>query len=285
MILLNVASSSSNIIIYYSRDTSADNNERIQSTYTLNLTGNRLNTFINDYSTVNLADGDKILGDDKLYLKGTEGSMAVVELFKGMVDCDGDGTPETPAIDCFKNTYRVSDGNGGYKRDGAGNYLLKQLINEAQLIVYEDNTITTPSEDYHKYDRIYAYDIANSTSTIDYQYDPTENTSQPYYSRYISLGQRITTDGVSKYKIRLTEHLNNILIKDSTNTKIGLVLSSNVNIATNSEILNSADDVTAIPSTSIITPRGTILYGTNVSALNEDKKMRLEIFFTKPESN
>ena len=82
------------------------------------------------------------------------------------------------------------------------------------------------------------------------------------------------------YKIRLTEHLNNILIRDSTNTKIGLVLSSNVNLTNSSKILNSNDTVTSVPSASILMPRGTILHGTNTNVY--DKKMKLEVFFTKP---
>jgi hypothetical protein len=219
-----------------------------------------------------------MLGDEKLYLKGAEGSMAVVNLFNGMVDCDGDGIVDMPALDCFKETYRIPDGNGGFKMDNTGNYLVKQLINEAQLVIYEDEGMSGPT-DYHKYDRIYAYDVKNNTPTIDYQYDPISNTTTPLSSKIVSLGQRDPDQ--LKYKIRLTEHLNNILIRDSTNTKIGLVLSSNVNFTNTSEVLKSADNVTTVPSVSILTPRGTILYGTNGN-VPETKKMKLEIYFTEP---
>jgi len=282
MILLNMAATTANITIYYSKDSSVAG-ERIQSTYILGFSGNRLNTFINDY---NLPEGDKNLGDETLNLKGMEGSMAVVELFHGMVDCDGDGILDMSAIDCFKETYRKKDANGDFIKVN-GNYVLKQLINEAQLIIYEDeSSLSSPSEDYHKFDRIYAYDLKNNSSTVDYIIDPTGNTSSAVISKVLSLGLRNTDEdnNVSKYKIRLTEHLNNILIRDSTNTKIGLVLSSNVNITNNSDILNSTDNITSTPSASILMPRGTKLYGTNVSALNENKKMRLELFFTKPKN-
>ncbi|WP_100611154.1 DUF4270 domain-containing protein [Confluentibacter lentus] len=279
LVLLNIASTASNITIYYSKDDSAATGERTQDSYVLNIAGNRLNTFINNY-TVPLGNGNKTLGDEKLYLKGTEGSMAIVDLFGGMVDCDGDGILDTSALDCFKETYRVPDGNGGYKKDNSGNYILKQLINEARLVIYEDEAMVSTTTDYHKYDRIYAYDIKNNIPTIDYlSYDPTTNTNNPLSSKIISLGQR--DPQLLKYKIRLTEHLNNILIRDSTNTKIGLVLSSNVNLSNNSSILNSNDIVTNIPAVSIITPRGTILHGTNTN-VPENKKMTLEIFFTKP---
>ncbi|WP_341216943.1 DUF4270 family protein, partial [uncultured Wocania sp.] len=173
---------------------------------------------------------------------------------------------------------------------------LKKLINEAQLVIYEDETMPVPpkenptDKDYHYADRIYAYDIKNNIPTIDYSFDPTENPSDPFNSKIINLGQRITDDnGVSKYKIRLTEHLNNILLKDSTNTKIGLVLSTNVNADYNpstgvlktASILNSNDGVTQIPSTTLLTPRGTILYG-NHQNVPDNRKLRLEIFFTEP---
>lgn len=280
MILLNLASTDANITIYYSKDSTVEG-ETTQSTYTLNFTGNRLNTFINNYNLVTLTNGDKTLGDEKLYLKGAEGSMAIVDLFSGMVDCNG--TPET-ALECFKKTYRKLDENGNYLPKVNGSYPLKKLINEAHLVIYEDVDISNGGDaDYHKYDRIYAYDIKNNTSIIDYDFDPSDNTDSPFNSRIIHLGQRITDDnGVSKYKIRITEHINNILLRDSTNTKLGLVLSNNVNVLSNSKILKSEDEVNEVPATAILTSRGTVLYGTNVSAPNEDKKMKLEIFFTDP---
>ncbi|WP_100613515.1 DUF4270 domain-containing protein [Confluentibacter citreus] len=286
LVLLNLASTSSNVTIYYSKDDTAATGERTQSTYILNLAStasiniNRLNTFINNYSLVTLTNGDKTLGDEKLYLKGAEGSMAVVDLFSGMVECENeDGTTSiVTALECFKKTYRVPDGNGGYKKDSFGNFILKQLINEARLVIYEDEGMVGPT-DYHKYDRIYAYDVKNNTPTIDYIFDPITNSSSPLSSKIVSLGQRDPAQ--LKYKIRLTEHLKSILIRDSTNTKIGLVLSSNVNLTDNSKILNSNNTVTNVPSTSIITPRGTILHGTNAN-VPENKRMSLEIFFTEP---
>lgn len=276
MVLLNLASTNANITIYYSKDSTVEG-ERTQATYVLNFTGNILNTFINDYSSVPLQDGDETLGDETLYLKGAEGSMAVVDLFSG-----------DNALEDFLNSYRVPLGNGEYKKDSNGNYILKRLINDAQLLVYEDDLMPTYGVDekgnaYHKYDRIYAYDLENNIPLIDYNYDPSKgNTASPYNSTFFHLGQRKTddTDAV-KYKIHLTEHLNNILLRDSTNTKIGLVLSSNVNVVNNAKILNSAGDVTNVPATSIITPRGTILHGTN-SAVPDNRKMKLKIFFTEP---
>lgn len=281
MILINLASTSANIIIYYSKDATTEG-ERIQSTYTLTFSGYKLNTFINDYNLVTIPDANSTLGDEKLYLKGAAGSMAVVDLFTGLVDCDGDGNVDDDALECFKKTYRATDNNGDPIIEAAtGDFVLKKLINDAQLIVYEDTSIPTPDsdEDFHKYDRIYAYDINNNIPTVDYLIDPIENATEPFNSKLISLTQRDTEH--KKYKIRLTEHLNNILKKDSSNTKIGLVLSTNVNYTTNAKLLNSTDGVTAIPAASILTPRGTILHGNNVKNADEAKRMTLKVFFTE----
>ena len=68
------------------------------------------------------------------------------------------------------------------------------------------------------------------------------------------------------------------MFNDSTNTKLGLVLSNNVTYTTNAEILNSEHTV---PAASIITPRGNVMYGSNDN-VPADRKMKLEIYYTEP---
>ena len=252
MALMNLFASDANITIYY---TKGEETDRTQDEYVLNFSGNVLNTYVNAFN-VTLEDGDKDNGDETLYLKGLEGSMAVVDLF-----------PTDEDVQNFKDQFRDSEGNQ------------TKFINEAHLVIYEDETKVINTEDaygdvYHKFDRIYAYDIKNNTTTLDYQIDPFED-NDPIVSKIFSLSQR-STEG--KYKIRITEHLNNIIQNDSTNYKLGLVLSNNVNVTATSEVLNSTDDVTAIPSMSTITPRGTILHGSN--AIDVDKRLELKVFFT-----
>ena len=252
MALMNLFASDANITIYY---TKGEETDRTQDEYVLNFSGNVLNTYNNAFN-VTLEDGDKDNGDETLYLKGLEGSMAVVDLF-----------PTDEDVQNFKDQFRDSEGNQ------------TKFINEAHLVIYEDETKVINTEDaygdvYHKFDRIYAYDIKNNTTTLDYQIDPFED-NDPIVSKIFSLSQR-STEG--KYKIRITEHLNNIIQNDSTNYKLGLVLSNNVNVTATSEVLNSTNDVTAIPSMSTITPRGTILHGSN--AIDVDKRLELKVFFT-----
>lgn len=278
MFLTNLESTDANITIYY---TKGEEGSRIQDEYVLNFTGNKLNAFINDFNKVTLADGDKVNGDETIYLKGLEGSMAIVDLFGP--DTDGDMIPD--GLDEFLKAYRKTDDEGEFIPDGNGSYVLKRLVNEAHIAIYEDETkvikdLDDNGETYHKYDRIYAYDIKNNTSTYDYLIDPSDSNTATN-SKVISLGQRDSiSETEAKYKIRLTEHLNNIIQHDSTNYQIGLVLSNNVNYTTNSEILNSTDDVTAVPSASIISPRGTILYGSHES-VSADKRLAFKVFYTE----
>lgn len=289
MVLLNTISTESKITIYYTTDSSVAG-ERTQGAYVLNLTSNRVNPFINTF-TPSLQNGDNINGDEKLYLKGAEGNMAIVDLFNGIVNCDETNTQET-ALDCFKKTYRQLNEDGYVLKTGEqvsedgnfivrnGIFVLKRLINEAKLIIYEDESVAATNEN-HDFDRIYVYDLENNIPTLDYEFDNTDNTTNPELSKFVSLGLRNTDDSGSQYKIILTEQLNSILFNDSTNTKLGLVLSNDVNITRNSEILGSTDIVTAVPSASILSPRGTVLHGSKTSDTNSNKKMRLEIFFTE----
>lgn len=180
-------------------------------------------------------------------------------------------------IDLFEDQAALEEFRKDFIDDN-GNPL--KLINEAQLIVYEDDT--APISEDNKYNRIYTFDVNNNIPLIDYSIDPTEDTATPINSRIIHLGQRATDDNnVSKYKIRLTEHLNNLVFRDSTNTKIGLVLSSNVNTTTFSRILLSEDTAKTVPAASVLAPRGTVLYGIHGDT-NGNKKMRLELYTTEP---
>lgn len=290
MFLLNFDASTANITINYTRDSSVAG-ERTAASFSMTfvsssstgLSNIRLNTFINNYDKATLVDGDALEGDERLYLKGTEGSIAVVELFDGLVDCDGDGQVNDDALDCFKKSFRKFDENGDpVKNKITGSFLLKRLINDAHLEIQEvEDDLPTGDfgNDYHKYDRIYAYDLQNNTELVDYLVDATGNSQSPLNSKIVSLGQRDTITG--KFKIRLTEHLLNMLQKDSTNTTLGLVLSTNVNVTANSDLLIANDSVSAVPSASVISPRGTILYGTKGNT--QDQALKLKVFYTEPD--
>ncbi|WP_298754141.1 DUF4270 domain-containing protein [uncultured Psychroserpens sp.] len=271
MSLLNITAPASNITIFYTRDSDVEGADPINATYTLNFRDNRVNFISNDFT---IPDGNETTGDENLILKGGQGSVAEIKLFNGD-DIDDDDTNEN-AFEAFKNEFVVTDAEGKFVSS-------KKLINEANLVFFVNQSIVDGDEP----ERLYMYDANNGTPLADYFLD-NANTSFPTFSRINHLGrlQRVdddpTQDGI-KYKIKITEHINNLLLRDSTNVALGLAVSGNINLENSNflfDVLNGTDIEEGTPVSSIITPRSTVLYGNNTS--NEEKKLYLEIFFTEP---
>ena len=82
------------------------------------------------------------------------------------------------------------------------------------------------------------------------------------------------------YKIRISEHIKNVVRKDSTNVKLGLVVSSDINNTINIEVKDS-EYMLFTPLSSAINPLGTVLIGPSPSAENFDKRMKLNLFYTE----
>jgi hypothetical protein len=265
--LINFSNSSANITMYYTiDDPTIENGNRVGRSYVFSFIGNRVN-FMSSPSFP-IPAGNETDGDEKLYLKGGQGSLAVIDLFNGIIQ-DPDSGLDVSQLDYFRN------------KKG------KWLINEANLVFYVDQTAV---EGLDEPERIYLYDVENGTPIVDYYFD-NENAATPLNSRIGHLGklQHVDDDPDEKgirYKIRITEHINNILLRDSTNVKLGLAVSSNVNLeGVNSQrsVLTSDDLVNKVPISSILTPRGTVLFGNNTSDI--EKKVSLEIFYTEPKNN
>jgi hypothetical protein len=84
----------------------------------------------------------------------------------------------------------------------------------------------------------------------------------------------------TSYKIRITNHIRNLIkFKDSTNIKLGLVVTEDINNPISYKVKHQ---VLLLQNTkpSVMNPLGTILYGGKSSA--DDKRLKLEIIFTKP---
>ena len=276
---MDFSSSDANVTIYYSYEETINVDEQtstiiLQGEYEMNFTGNRVNIFDNTFNasvlqTINDTTTDAE-GDDYLYLKGGEGSMAVVELF-----ADEAGNSEEDQ----KNEFReVNDGLVNVKR----------LINEAYLEFYIDETQSNSDLP----NRVYLYDLDNNIPMADFFLDQTVNTtsSDSKFTHLVPLSTETSTDGTEqkKYKIRLTEHLNNIIIDDSTNVKLGLVVSSNVGAANTRGFQTSIDvgidsDITTIegvPTGTVLSPKSVVLHGSNSPVAA--KRVKLNIYYTEP---
>ncbi|MEO8773088.1 MAG: DUF4270 domain-containing protein [Gelidibacter sp.] len=283
MMLLNFRGNA-NITLHYSSPPVGTSDERVIGSYVLNFANfnqstnfdpiNKINFFDNAF-TFAIPDGDPTTGDEKLYLKGGEGSMAVINLFGGANTDNDDGIINE--YEAFKNAFVETDAAGKFVK-------AKRLISEANLIFHVDKTLTQGQEP----DRIYIYDTKNKTILIDYAFDNKENID-PNYSKINHLGklQRENADKNSqglKYKIRITEHIKNLLLKDSTNVSLGLVVSTNVDVEgalpQNSMLSPGNSPVKTLPVSAILSPKGTVLYGNKVN--DEEKKLYLEIFYTEP---
>jgi len=271
--LLNLRDARANITLYYSTDNSDTEVERLNATYVLNFTNsqnssNIINFYENEFAII---DGNDTTGDANLFLNGLKGSVAELQLFSSESD-----------FITFKNSFVETDLEGNFERS-------KKLVNEANLIFYVNQDLVQGNEP----ERLYLYDAENESPLRDY-FLIDGNTRFPRFSRINHLGilerDEVTNEGI-RYKMRITEHINNLLLRDSTNVKLGLSVSANINIesagqgiaAPQLDVLTSEGDPDLkLPRSSVFYPRSTVLYGNNTP--NQDKKLYLEIFFTEPDS-
>lgn len=237
--------------------------KRIKKTMTLNLAGNTINFFDNAFSDPfqsALAAANPVAGDSHLYLKGGSGSMAVINI-------------DQTAIEDLRTKSKASGG---------------VLVNEANLSFFIDNDAMTNSTEPT---RVYLYDLKNRTPIFDYYRDASSNNVNKKYDKVVYGGiiERDAKKRGIRYKIRLTNHLNNIIKNDSVNVPLGLVITDNINLISNAglktpfTVSNGSYNVDRLPVSSVIQPFGTVLFGNNLPATNKnyDKRLKLEVFYTK----
>ena len=277
MMLLNFASSNTKLTIHYTSETSSNSDtssgdtssEPItsQNEYILNFTDNLINIYENNFQ-VDVSNPNIVDGDERLFLKGGEGYMSTIDLFSG--DIQDENGEMVNAYNHFKNSFYDEE-----------NEIANKIINEAYIEFFVDQTQDVGSEP----DRIYLYNFEQNTALIDYFLDQsvsstTINAKINHLEPLIREGDSVTGEGV-KYKIRITEHLNNLILRDSTNAKLALVVTSNVGSIDNFSILNSGEDGRDLPSGAILTPKGTVLHGSQSEDIN--KRPRIKIYYTDPD--
>jgi hypothetical protein len=236
-------------------DTSDDTVDTEEADFLFKLNGIKLNSFKHDAypGYVYSAIADTITNPERVYLKGGQGIMAEIELFK-----DDNG------VDVLEEIRSK-----------------EWLVNEANISIYIDKEMLSSSGGIIEPSRLYLYDLVNKAPIIDYFVD--NSAGQKSYQNKVIHGGIIELDDDKNglmYKIRISEHIKNVVRKDSTNVKLGLVVSSDINNTINIEVKDS-EYMLFTPLSSAINPLGTVLIGPSPSAENFDKRMKLNLFYTE----
>jgi len=235
-------------------NTSDDTIDKVKANYELNLSGNQLNVFNKsayNQDILNNLNSSKNLS--RVFLKGGEGLIAEIDLF---IDNDGNNV-----LDEIRSK--------GW------------LVNEANLTMYVDKDKINESGDLIEPFRVYLYDIDAKTPLPDYYIDnstgPKKSNVKIVHSGILELDE---DDKGLKYKIRISEHIKNIVRNDSISSKLGLAVSSSISNSVNTDV-KTTDIMKYIPLATAINPLGTVLIGPNPEPENFDKRMRLEIYYTE----
>jgi hypothetical protein len=175
----------------------------------------------------------------------------------------------------------------GAESGGINTFLLdslrnqNQLINEAKLSFYVDANYNTNADLVPP--RLYLYDLQNGNSLLDQNTDNSEsltgtNLSKSRYGGILELNE---SNKPYRYIFKITEHISNIIRSDSTNIDLGIVVSADINDVSFRATKNENQTKIKYPTSSLLNPLGVVLIGSKPEANQEDKKVQLELLFTK----
>ncbi len=146
------------------------------------------------------------------------------------------------------------------------------LINQAVLTIYADSDAMSGEGNYPE--RLYLYDLTNNQPIIDYTIDLTSSPVKSTYNGILDTSE----SGAYKYRFAITNHLNNLIQKDSTNVKLGLVAVSDLQSVLFTDLKNKSMKPIKIPVITASHPFGVVLKSPKST---EDKKMKLDIYYTQ----
>ena len=239
-------------------DTSDDVTEKKSKTFLLNF-GLNFNTIRNNNSNTTF-DQEVIAGqNDKasqhIYLSGN-GLFSTLKLFEN--------------------------------QDGQGKQTLKDLrdnnwvINEANLVLYVDQDQYSPFDRSQFPDRLYLYKYDYGVPLTDFSIDNSVNNEVRNRNKFI-YGGILELDDANRpyrYKFRITDHINRLITKDSTNVRLGLVPSNGLNFINSRRAETVNQEIINYPITAVLNPRGVILHGSE-SENHPEGGLKLEIFYTE----
>lgn len=180
-------------------------------------------------------------------------------------------------------------------KNGGGNIINEirsknWIINEANLVFYVDRGTldAAPSEDsvLDEPPRLYLYNAETNQPIFDASTEQNagnvvDANSAPLglFLNYNGIIQKENKKGI-KYTIRITEHLNDIIVRDSTNAALALTTTSNIFFPGVQEGMGEGGQAIDVPIRASVSPLGTVLYGSDLE-VPADKRLKLEIFYTE----
>ena len=256
MVLLDL--SKANITMSYEYDVYTNgtvNEEKETKDYTFSLlgssfTGNAVNTFVNENYPTEITDAFASMDPaEKIYIKGGAGTYATLNLF------GNDEATSTAILEQIRSN--------------------NWIINEANLVFHVAES-ATEKDTNTKPPRLYLFNTETNQGVID--------TANEFSANSSAFGTFLNYDGFLKestsgdtYTIRITDHINDMVLRDSTNTTLGLTITPNINIASaTTAIINNEEQ--EFPTAPIISPLGTVLIANDPTS--EDLNLKLEIFYT-----
>lgn len=246
-------------------DTTDDFIERNERSFGLNLVtpgpiGNIFGNAVNQYTYENFpADIENAIAsgtdDSRIYVRGGAGTYTDIDLF-------GDEPTAEATIEEIRNNNWV--------------------INEANLIFYVDSDRLSGVGGTTEPPRLYLFN-AETNFPLYNGFTEFSFTDTPLgrFQNYGGILEEENGQGI-KYTVRITEHINNIIVRDSANVPLRLVLSADIiNTGTREASQVGTSDFVDIPIMSSITPLGTVLIGPNPEMALEEKRLKLQLFYTE----
>lgn len=188
----------------------------------------------------------------RIYLKGSAGTYTEIELF----DLLGGGE----AINEIRQN--------------------KWILNEARLVFHVDREVLDAAGQEKEPLRLFMFNA--ETNEPLYNISTETNISDDPSGVFLNFNGNLETSGGKglKYTVRITEHLNNIILRDSTNATLGLSLTADIRLGGTTDLLLPDGTEKEFPVGNNITPLGTVIVGSNGDP-SDPKKLQLEIFYTE----
>ena len=221
---------------------------------TLPILGNAVNTLNNDPLPPAIANElDTGENASRIYLKGGSGIYAEVELFEP--------NNQENVINQIKQN--------------------RWIINEANLVFYVDREALDAAGITDEVPRLNLYNAETNAVLYNINFGSEPSLIGRIDSNYGGLLEEEDDKGV-KYTVRITNYINDIIVRDSVNATLGLAVTADITNPTTFDAMLDNTMEEDLPISATITPLSTILFGSNLPE-SDDRRLRLEIFYTETE--